>query len=134
MAAFHGRNSVKAPIAHLPQKLYTPARNSICAFVGLILLETTLLMLPEASTQGPLSFLDVLFTATSACCVTGLIVCGGIGFLALAEMKGNFSFSRSTWSRISLHYKLALSSACLLILLGTLLLLNKYGEGLIMIG
>jgi trk system potassium uptake protein TrkH len=246
---------------HLPQKLNTPARISICAFVGLILVGTTLLMLPEASAQRPLSFVDALFTATSACCVTGLIVVdtskdltmcgqlvvlgliqagglgiltlstvflllagrrlslagrfvvqdtftqsgdrrlsslvldvvrftlviegigvvllffafmqgraagealylsifhsisafcnagfslfsdsmmsfrsdwlanltlsfliifGGIGFLVLAEIKSNFSFSRSTWSRISLHSKLALSSACLLILLGTLLLL-----------
>ncbi|MEG0830850.1 MAG: TrkH family potassium uptake protein [Acidaminococcaceae bacterium] len=44
-------------------------------FLGLILTGTLLLMLPLASaTGGSLSFLNSLFTATSAACVTGLIV------------------------------------------------------------
>jgi trk system potassium uptake protein TrkH len=44
-------------------------------FVALITFGTVLLMLPMASQSGAsLSFLDALFTATSASCVTGLIV------------------------------------------------------------
>ena len=44
-------------------------------FVGLILLGTFLLMLPIASNNGDsLSFINALFTATSAVCVTGLVV------------------------------------------------------------
>lgn len=44
-------------------------------FVALILVGTFLLMLPIASNSGnSLSFINALFTATSAVCVTGLIV------------------------------------------------------------
>ncbi len=44
-------------------------------FIGLIGVGTLLLMLPIAVAQGgTLSFIDALFTATSASCVTGLIV------------------------------------------------------------
>jgi trk/ktr system potassium uptake protein len=38
-----------------------------------------------------------------------LIICGGIGFLVLSELKRNFSFQRRSWSRLSLHSKLVLS-------------------------
>ncbi len=43
------------------------------SFVGVILIGALLLMLPFSS-KGGLSFLDALFTAVSATCVTGLIV------------------------------------------------------------
>ena len=44
-------------------------------FIGLILLGTLLLMLPLSSREaGGASFADCLFTATSAVCVTGLVV------------------------------------------------------------
>ena len=44
-------------------------------FVALILIGTLLLMLPAASRQaGSVPFADCLFTATSAVCVTGLVV------------------------------------------------------------
>ncbi len=50
----------------------------IGSFVVVILFGTGLLMLPKAVPQdldkGPISFTDALFTATSATCVTGLIV------------------------------------------------------------
>lgn len=53
----------------------TPARILVLGFAGTILMGTALLMLPVASKDGqPLRFLDALFTATSAVCVTGLIV------------------------------------------------------------
>ena len=48
----------------------------IGSFVVVILFGTSLLMLPKAVAQGkdPISFTEALFTATSATCVTGLIV------------------------------------------------------------
>lgn len=43
-------------------------------FLLLIMLGTLLLMLPAASVAEPAGFLDALFTAVSASCVTGLVV------------------------------------------------------------
>ena len=52
-----------------------PAVLIASAFVSVILLGTLLLTFPEASATGvPIDALDALFTATSATCVTGLIV------------------------------------------------------------
>ena len=53
----------------------SPAQVIILGFMALILGGTALLMLPPA-TRGPggAPFLDALFTATSATCVTGLVV------------------------------------------------------------
>jgi trk system potassium uptake protein TrkH len=51
-----------------------PAQTLILSFVVLITTGAGLLMLPKASTAEPLSFVDALFTSTSATCVTGLIV------------------------------------------------------------
>lgn len=77
------------------------------AFAGIILLGTVLLMLPVSSAAGKAtSFLDALFTATSATCVTGLTVgdtgtlwsgfgqtviislieIGGLGFMSAAAL------------------------------------------------
>jgi len=53
---------------------YHPARTIILSFLGAILLGWILLSLPQASKGPPLSLVDALFTATSATCVTGLIV------------------------------------------------------------
>jgi trk system potassium uptake protein TrkH len=44
------------------------------SFAGAILVGTLLLMLPAFSAAGRLSFVDALFTAASAICVTGLVV------------------------------------------------------------
>ncbi|MCE5286866.1 MAG: TrkH family potassium uptake protein [Pelosinus sp.] len=53
----------------------TPYQILVLGFAGLILCGTFLLMLPAASASGKgLNFVDALFTATSAVCVTGLIV------------------------------------------------------------
>ena len=53
----------------------SPARIIIFGFLGLILLGTALLMLPFSTREwGGASFFDALFTATSATCVTGLVV------------------------------------------------------------
>lgn len=53
----------------------TPVRLSVLSFLALIVVGTVLLMLPFA-TRGiePASLVDAFFTATSAVCVTGLIV------------------------------------------------------------
>ncbi len=50
-----------------------PAQLFVSSFVLIILFGTFLLMTPRA-TVGGLSFIDALFTSTSAVCVTGLIV------------------------------------------------------------
>lgn len=49
-----------------------------------------------------------------------LIVCGGIGFIVLSELKRNFPFHRRSWSRLSLHSKLVLSVTGILLLVGSL--------------
>ena len=52
----------------------SPTQTLIASFLVLIISGAGLLMLPLASTGENLSFVDALFTATSATCVTGLIV------------------------------------------------------------
>ncbi len=77
----------------------------LSGFLGIIALGTVLLLLPYSTTNG-ISFIDALFTATSAVCVTGLIVkntgtdftlfgqfvililiqIGGLGYMSLSTM------------------------------------------------
>ena len=52
----------------------SPTRTLIASFLVLIICGAGLLVLPKASTGERASFVDALFTATSATCVTGLIV------------------------------------------------------------
>jgi trk system potassium uptake protein TrkH len=52
----------------------SPTRTLIASFLVLIISGAVLLMLPRATTGENLRFVDALFTATSATCVTGLIV------------------------------------------------------------
>ncbi|SKB91184.1 Trk-type K+ transport system, membrane component [Sphingobacterium nematocida] len=98
------------------KRLFNPAQLFISSFLALILFGTILLKLPIAL-QQPLSWLDALFTATSAVCVTGLVVvdtathftiwghvfimlliqAGGIGILSFAGLftyflKGGSSY------------------------------------------
>lgn len=93
-----------------------PAQLFVLSFLSLIILGTFLLMLPNA-TRESISFIDALFTSTSAVCVTGLIVVdtgsyftqfgqivimllfqiGGIGILTVASyfsyfIKGGSSY------------------------------------------
>lgn len=57
------------------KKQVPPAQVVLLGFLALIGLGTVLLMLPFAARSGrSTSFLDALFTATSATCVTGLVV------------------------------------------------------------
>ena len=52
----------------------SPARISIAGFALLIAFGTVLLMLPASASHETLGFVNALFTATSATCVTGLVV------------------------------------------------------------
>lgn len=55
-------------------KTMPPVRVIVISFLFLILAGTLLLMLPVASRTGRFRPIDALFTATSATCVTGLVV------------------------------------------------------------
>lgn len=50
-----------------------------------------------------------------------LIVSGGIGFPVLSELKRQFPFNRRTWSHLSLHSKLVLSTTAILLICSSLL-------------
>lgn len=58
---------------NLTRTYLNPAQLFIFSFLSIILAGTLLLMLPKATFNG-ISFIDALFTSTSAVCVTGLIV------------------------------------------------------------
>lgn len=108
------RSRGKSPRSHIVRFLLrrnlSPTRVLIFGFLALILLGTALLMLPISTRDGQeTDLLTALFTATSASCVTGLVVvdtythwtpfgqcvvlfliqCGGLGFMSLAAI---FSF------------------------------------------
>jgi len=95
-------------------------------FLLIILIGTCLLMLPISAQGQPLSFVDALFTATSASCVTGLAVAdtgtafslfgqivlllliqtGGLGFMTLSTLL--FVLTRR---RISLYSRMTLAES-----------------------
>ncbi|MBN1843348.1 MAG: ATPase [Deltaproteobacteria bacterium] len=51
-----------------------PATLLLLSYLVAIGLGTCLLLMPQATVSGSISFIDALFTATSALCVTGLVV------------------------------------------------------------
>ena len=55
-------------------KPINPARVMSVGFVGLILLGSLLLSLPQAHNAESIAYMDALFTSASAVCVTGLVV------------------------------------------------------------
>ena len=59
---------------HKRLKLSTPTQIICVSFVIVIAIGTLLLSLPVSSRHGQLDVLDAMFTATSATCVTGLVV------------------------------------------------------------
>ena len=85
---------------------FSPAQVLVGGFLGFIIIGTILLSLPQASVVGRLPVLDALFTATSAVCVTGLVLVdtgthftvfgqvvimlliqvGGLGFMTMATL------------------------------------------------
>jgi trk system potassium uptake protein TrkH len=75
----------------------SPAQTLIASFLILIISGAGLLTLPKASTAGNVSAVDALFTATSATCITGLVVkdigkdfslMGKIVILSLIQLGG----------------------------------------------
>ncbi|HEY4391101.1 MAG TPA: TrkH family potassium uptake protein [Paenibacillus sp.] len=106
---------------------FSPPQILVMGFAAIILVGALLLMLPISSTTGEsLPFVDALFTATSATCVTGLIVVdtgtyystfgqvvimlliqtGGLGFMTVATL-----FSIVFKRKISLKDRLLLQEA-----------------------
>jgi len=59
---------------HLAASGQNPTRALVSSFLILIIVGAGLLMLPKSYNTQKMSFVDALFTATSATCVTGLIV------------------------------------------------------------
>ena len=55
------------------KKVLSPVRFLSIGYIFTIMVGTILLLFPDAAKNGYTSFLDALFTATSATCVTGLI-------------------------------------------------------------
>jgi len=66
---------------------FNPTILFVISFLVLILISTVLLMLPRTTLEAPLSFVDALFMATSAVCITGLSV---------ADISTNFSMFGQT--------------------------------------
>ena len=109
-------------------RLITPVNLPLLSFALLIIIGTILLMLPAAVNGPRLSPVDALFTATSATCVTGLVVvdtgsrlslfgqwvvlvliqCGGLGIMTFSTvlimlMTGRFSFVQRSVHPRHLH-------------------------------
>jgi len=64
-------------------KTINPARAMAAGFIGLIITGSLLLSLPAARVTGELNYIDALFTAASAVCVTGLVVVDTGSFYSL---------------------------------------------------
>ncbi len=67
---------------------FHPAQIIFFSFISVIVIGALLLKIPQATTSSePISFIDALFTATSATCVTGLIVVDtGTYFTSLGQV------------------------------------------------
>lgn len=110
------------------------------SFFMIIIIGTGLLMLPVSVKSGSISFIDALFTATSATCVTGLvqfdtftkftlfgqivILCmiqiGGLGFITLVMLLARF-----VRQRVSVKQKILLKESMGSIFTGDLKQLGK---------
>ena len=95
-----------------------PPVSLMLSFAGVITVGTIMLMLPAASVKGQVThFLDALFTATSATCVTGLVVFetgtyftlfGQIVILVLIQIGGLGIMTISTAFALMLGQRLTL--------------------------
>lgn len=101
------------PYARMPQTLL------IGGFAAVIFLGTGLLLLPWSQTRGEVSVVDALFTATSAVCVTGLIVVdtgsaftrfGQLVILALIQIGGLGIMTFAALAYLMLGRRLSLAS------------------------
>lgn len=99
------------------QRTIKPTRIIPLGFLAVILLGTGLLMLPMASAEEPLSFFDAFFEATSATCVTGLIVVdtatrftffGQLVLLLLIQLGGLGFMTVATFFFVAMGKKISL--------------------------
>ncbi len=96
----------------------TPAQSIVVGFALMILIGAILLSLPFASRSGEsVGFLDALFTATSANCVTGLVVVntmeswtvfGKLVILTLIQFGGLGYMTVITVGMLALHRRITL--------------------------
>jgi trk system potassium uptake protein len=97
---------------------FTPARVIASSFAGTILVGTVLLTLPVATVEGQgTALLDALFTATSAVCVTGLIVLdtpqhfstfGQVVIVGLMQVGGLGIMTFSTFLALALRRRMGM--------------------------
>lgn len=105
-------------------RFLTPSQVLVCGFATLILLGSLLLRLPFASATGEsVRYLDALFTATSAVCVTGLVVMdtgttfslfGQLVILTLIQIGGLGFMTLSTTLAILIGKKIGLRERLLI--------------------
>lgn len=121
---------------------FTPAQILVLGFAAVILIGGLILTTPMASADGTMTpFIDAVFTATSAVCVTGLVVVdtgthwsqfgqivimlliqiGGLGFMTMATL-----FSLLLGKRINLRERLLMQEALNTLDLAGLVRLTKY--------
>ncbi len=120
---FRGRSSVAKWISEY--LLTSPHRMILLSFSLVIFVGTALLMHPEATTgPGSIEFIDAFFTATSATCVTGLVVMdtaqsftlfGQLVILFLIQIGGLGIMTFSTFFIFLFVGKLSISGRDLLI-------------------
>jgi len=106
----------------LDRKLH-PSHALAGSFLTLILLGTIILLLPWSSKSGHVHFLDALFTATSATCVTGLTVLdtgsdwtllGKLVILGLIQLGGLGIMTFSTFFAYVFSRKLSIRNRVLI--------------------
>ncbi len=99
--------------------LNRPAVLILGTFAGMATLGAIFLSFPAAANGAPLSFLDALFTATSAACITGLTVLdtqtaftdfGQVVIMILVQLGGLGIMVLSTFATVLLGGRLALRS------------------------
>lgn len=103
---------------------WSPPRILVCGFALIILLGASLLSMPFASASGErLPFIDALFTATSATCVTGLVVvdtgtyfsvAGQVILMCLFQLGGLGFMTMATLVALVLRKKISLRERLLL--------------------
>src|SRR5690554_877346 len=106
------------------KRKFNPAQFLVIAYLAVISVGTLLLLLPVATTgEGSLTFMDALFTASSATCVTGLMVVefgraftvfGQIIIMVLLQIGGIGIMTFSTIIALLLGRKIGLKERLLL--------------------
>ena len=110
-------------VLKIKKEIFAPSRVLMAGFFLVILVGSLLLHLPAASTHGRLSYIDALFTATSAVCVTGLSVLdpgrdltllGQVILIMLIQLGGLGFMTFGTMLLIVLRKRITLSERLLI--------------------